>query len=1025
MNFSNLEHNILNFWKQNDCFQKSLLIPESKNVFNFYDGPPFATGLPHYGHLLAGTIKDVVTRYWNQRGFYVERRFGWDCHGLPVEYEIDKRDGITHRSQVINEIGISEYNRRCREIVLRNSGEWEKTVERMGRWIDFKNDYKTMNTDFMESVWWVFSELVKKGLIYEGVKVMPFSIGCGTVVSNFEAGENYKEVSDPTIVVTFQIKNDDSYFLAWTTTPWTLLSNQALCVNPSMTYLQILCKKTNKKYILSRLESIYTEKELLKGKTHEVLNTIKGSELIGMEYIPLFNYASGDSYKVFGDDYVNSDSGTGIVHQAPAFGEDDYRVCQNNGVKNPFCPVDDNGFFTGDVGEFSGIHIHKAIPLIIENLKKKGHVVKHDVIKHQYPHCWRSNTPLIYKIVPSWFVDVPQIRDKMIENNKQIRWVPENIGSKRFKNWIEDARPWSISRSRFWGTPLPVWKSNTQTMIISSVEELQKYTTRPITDLHRDFIDDIVIISPIDGSEMRRIDAVFDCWFESGSMPYAQQHYPFENKEKFETGFPADFIAEGLDQTRGWFYTLLVISTALFDKPPFKNVIVNGLVLASNGEKMSKSKKNYEPPNEIIEKYGADAVRLTLISSPAVRAEPLAFKEELVRNITRDVLIPWYNVYLLWKDVSGIENESGCDSGNVMDKWIENLIDDLTSFINTEMEAYRLYTVLPRLIKFIDQLSKWYINFNKDRIKLGYHQTLKNVLIKLCRLMSPFAPFLSEWIYKEMTQDEGSIHYLEYPQVSMEQDSSILRKVNSLQKVIEMGRQIRESCGIRSNRFRIESVKIVSNNQEVLNDVLDLSQYLYNQLNVTNLLTGLNFDDYTEIFAYPNQKSFGKRAGKLRNFVIESIEKLTRNEIENLLENKSFQIVSSFGETFDLIPEDVKIEYKNTRKNVKCIDNIIVEINQNITNDCYEEGIAREFIFLIQRKRNQCNLKRFDKIEVKYFTPCQKLFEIIQNKFKYIEDKLKVESIKFVETLNLSEEFINLDTHLGENTNLAKIYIEF
>ncbi|KAL4524947.1 hypothetical protein Ndes2526A_g07044 [Nannochloris sp. 'desiccata'] len=571
-------------------------VKEGRPEYIFYDGPPFATGLPHYGHLLAGTIKDIVTRYASATGFHVTRRFGWDCHGLPVEYEIDKKLEIKSRQDVFD-MGIGTYNEECRSIVMRYSKEWETIVKRIGRWIDFENDYKTLDPSFMESVWWVFKQLFEKGLVYRGFKVMPYSTGCSTPLSNFEAGQNYKDVSDPAVVVAFPIDNDpdNASLVAWTTTPWTLPSNLALCVNPEFTYLKVKDPATGKVYVVAESRLAEIPGAVVKAKKagkkdaaatkdgapaaaapagFEIMSKIQGQELVGLTYTPLFPYfadlkASG-AFKVCGDSYVTEDSGTGIVHQAPAFGEDDFRVCVAHGVitrgDTVPCPVNDDGCFVDPVSDFAGRHVKEADKDIILAVKASGRLVHAGAIVHSYPFCWRSDTPLIYKAVPSWFVAVEDIKEKLLKNNAQTYWVPSYVKEKRFHNWLENARDWAVSRSRFWGTPLPIWTSDDgeEVVVIGSKEELENLAGTSVSDLHRHHIDELTIPSKQGKGVLRRVDDVFDCWFESGSMPYAQLHYPFENKELFENNFPADFVAEGLDQTRGWFYTLMVLSTALF-----------------------------------------------------------------------------------------------------------------------------------------------------------------------------------------------------------------------------------------------------------------------------------------------------------------------------------------------------------------------------------------------------------------------------------------------------------------------------
>jgi len=744
------EEVVLKLWQELDAFHEQNRRSEGKPEYIFYDGPPFATGLPHYGHILAGTIKDVVTRFAASNGFHVTRRFGWDCHGLPVEYEIDKKLGISSLEDV-KKFGIGNYNEECRSIVMRYSTEWEATITRLGRWIDFKDDYKTMQPSFMESVWWVFKSLWEKGLIYRGYKVMPYSTTCATPLSNFEAGQNYKDVSDPAVMVTFPLHDDPegASMIAWTTTPWTLPSNLALCVNAEFDYVKVRNPKTGAVYIVaesrlphipgavpkkSRKKKADTEEE----KGFEMLSKFKGIELKGKTYEPLFpyfNHFKSTAFRVLCDSYVTDDSGTGVVHQAPAFGEDDYRVCIANGIVEitdlPL-PLDAGARFVDPVTEFKGMHVKEADKHIVTKLKADGRLFDSATLMHSYPFCWRSDTPLIYRAVPSWFVKVTAIKESLLANNAKTYWVPSYVKEKRFHNWLENAHDWNISRSRFWGTPLPIWASEDleELVVVGSVQELEELSGKKVTDLHRHFIDDIVIPSKQGKGDLHRVEDVFDCWFESGSMPYGQIHYPFENKELFENNFPANFIAEGLDQTRGWFYTLMVLSTALFDKPAFQNLVCNGLVLAADGKKMSKRLQNYPDPKEVVNKYGADALRLYLVNSPVVRAEPLLFKEEGVKDNIKTIFLPWYNAYrFLVQNTRRLECEDGVkfnpaetevsNATNVLDRWINSASHSLVRYVKQEMEAYRLYTVAPFLVKFIKNLTNIYVRFNRKRLKVS------------------------------------------------------------------------------------------------------------------------------------------------------------------------------------------------------------------------------------------------------------------------------------------------------------------
>ncbi|TNJ27459.1 Isoleucyl-tRNA synthetase [Giardia muris] len=944
LDFPSMEEAILRYWDEIRAFETQLQLTRGLPRYNFFDGPPFATGLPHYGHMLAGTIKDVVCRYQAMNGRYVERRFGWDCHGLPVEYEIDQLLGVKSPADVVERIGIARYNRECRGIVMRYSREWQTVVRRSGRWVDFANDYKTMNLLFMESVWWVFKQLFDQGLVYEGTKVMPYSTACATPLSNFEANLNYKDVQDPTCIVSFPViipldnhenggsldvnvtperirmwqervaVHGDVRLVAWTTTPWTLPSNLGLCVNPDLTYL--LCTAEAGKdpayFVAEPLVSTLFPPENVEGgkaskqkrPTHIVLDSFKGSELAGLRYEPLFSYFS-DGYakthacwKVVADDYVTADSGVGIVHLAPFFGEDDYRVGINNSIVKKdgehVCPIDESGHYYPVVTDFSGMYVKDADKHILRNLKERGRLVSQSTCTHSYPFCWRSETPLIYRAVPSWFVRVEAIKKEIIACNAQATWVPKVIQDKRFHNWLENARDWSISRNRFWGCPIPVWVSadRTQVVVIGSIQELSEragLSLTKISDIHRDNLDHITIPDPR-GEEyppLRRIEPVFDCWFESGSMPYAQKHYPFNAKykiwglERFQQEFPADFVAEGLDQTRGWFYTLLIISTALFKRPPAMNCIVNGLVLASDGQKMSKRKRNYPPVEEVISRYGADAMRLYLINSPAVHAQDLRFREEGVRDIVKDLFVPWYNSFcflaqqvIRYEGVTGrpfktfqlhhelplFEAELQRRVGNVLDMWILAELEHLTGVVRREMEGYRLYTVLPDLVNFINDLTKWYIKLNRDALKgdegdeaaLLSLNVLSYVLLCLCRLMAPYTPFLCDWLYLQLRplltldgimeeQRFSSIHFWTVPKYDtpifrFSQEPRIREKVDAMKKVLTLARMVRrDKCNVASFKMPLSHLIIAHDDPSLLHEVESLATYIQADLNVVDL----------------------------------------------------------------------------------------------------------------------------------------------------------------------------------------------
>jgi isoleucyl-tRNA synthetase len=884
--------------------------------------------LPHFGHILAGTIKDTVTRYATMTGKHVERRAGWDCHGLPVEYEIDQMLNITHRDQIL-EMGIDKYNATCRGIVTRYTKEWESTVTRLGRWVDFENDYKTMDPNFMESVWWVFSELFKKNLVYQGYKVMPYSTACGTPLSNFEAGLNYKDVHDPAVVVSFPVVGEENVsFIAWTTTPWTLPSNLALCVHPELEYVQLLDKKSGKAYIMAKsricqLYPIMNNKKKWKpemaAELYEHQKTFVGADLVGKRYESMFDFFTSDKYyQVLQDAYVTDDAGTGVVHQAPAFGEDDYRVCMAAGIITKGgdipCPVDSNGNFTDDITPVKGRHVKEADDTLIALIKEKGRLVQKDNLLHSYPFCWRSDTPLIYKAVPSWFIKVEEIRDQIVENNKKTYWVPAHVKEVRFNNWLTNARDWAVSRNRFWGTPLPIWANEdlSEVICIGSVDHLEELSGVRVTDLHRETVDSIPIPSKTNpGTFLKRIDEVFDCWFESGSMPYAQKHYPFENKEQFEKGFPADFIAEGLDQTRGWFYTLMVLSTALFGEPAMKNVIVNGLVLAGDGKKMSKRLKNYPDPNVVIDKYGADALRMYLINSPVVRAESLKFQETGVLGVVKEVFLPWYNAFrFLLQNVERWEGETrkftpSVDkvkgTTNATDIWISAATQELIKFVHEEMRAYRLYTVMPALVMYVTQLTNWYVRLNRDRLK-GLEgegdaadteaetglQVLYDVLLDVTIMMGPFTPFITEFFYQHlrkfkasyadaangggatnppMAGKSDSVHFLRLPEYDASRlNHEAVEAMEALQAIVEQGRNAREKRNISLRTPVKEVVAILGNPSEnVVKGITGpLKNYILSELNAWEftVVPKEQEHDWVTLSLTPNFSVLGKKLGK-------------------------------------------------------------------------------------------------------------------------------------------------------------------
>ncbi|PGH09391.1 isoleucine-tRNA ligase [Helicocarpus griseus UAMH5409] len=1007
VDFPKEEEAVLKRWKEINAFERQVELSKGQTPYTFYDGPPFATGLPHYGHLLASTIKDIIPRYWSMKGRYVERRFGWDTHGVPIEYEIDKTLGMSG-SEAVQKLGLEKYNAECRAIVMRFAAEWRQTIDRLGRWIDFDNDYKTMDTSFMESLWWVVKQLFDKGMIYRGYRVMPYSTALNTPLSNFEAQQNYKDVQDPAIVVSFPLLDDpQTNLLAWTTTPWTLPSHIALAAHPDFEYVKIHDVASGKNYILieSLLKTLYKDPKKAK---YQVVDRFKGSHIKGWRYQPLFDYFYEEfkevGFRVVNATYVTAEDGVGLVHQAPAFGEDDYNVAAENGIvtdtRLPPNPVDERGCFTSEVRDFAGQHVKAADKAIIKHLKAAGRVVVDGQITHSYPFCWRSDTPLIYRAVPSWFVKIAPIIPEMLKGIEESYWVPSFVKDRRFASWIANARDWNISRNRYWGTPIPLWASEDYKEIIAigSVEELKQLSgyTGELTDLHRDKIDHITIPSKQGKGVLRRVDEVLDCWFESGSMPYASQHYPFENKEQFDKSFPGDFIAEGLDQTRGWFYTLTVIGTHLYGKLPFKNCVVNGIVLAEDGKKMSKRLKNYPDPNLIMDRYGSDPLRLYLINSPVVRAEPLRFKESGVKEIVAKVLLPLWNSYKFFEAqvalLKKIENvdyvfdpKAEATNTNVMDRWILASCQSLLKFVNQEMAGYRLYTVVPRLLGLIDNTTNWYIRFNRKRLKgeLGLDDTLHalntlfEVLYTLVRGLAPFTPFITDNIYLRLLphipeslqgKDNRSVHFLPFPEVREELfDEVVERRVGRMQKVIELGRIARErrAIGLKSP---LKTLVVIHQDQQYLDDVRSLEGYILEELNIRDLVLSSDEDKYNvQYYVTADWPTLGKKLKKDAQKVKKALPSLSSNDVKRFVADKKIVVDGIELVEGDLVirrglKEDTSSEGFETNTD----DDVLIILDATLYPELAEEGLAREIVNRVQRLRKKAGLVPTDDVGMEY-----------------------------------------------------------
>ena len=1021
--FVKAEHEILAFWKENNIFKKSLEKTKNKKTYIFYDGPPFATGLPHHGHLVASILKDIVPRYFTMKGFYVDRRFGWDCHGLPIEHEIDKKLGMSAQ-EAVKKLGVKGYNDQCRSIVQRYTSEWEKTITRLGRWVDFKNDYKTMDPQFMESVWWAFKQLWDKDLIYQGTKVVPFSTALGTVLSNFEATSNYQDVQDPAITLLFKIKetNDpalkDAYLSAWTTTPWTLPSNLALCVREDITYVLLKEEELNINLIMAKARL----PEYQKKKKLSVIKEIMGKDLKGIKYHPLFPYfldlESQGAFQVVADDYVTTEDGTGIVHTAPSFGDDDYRVLREAGINIQACPVDDAGKFTAEVSDFVGIYVKDADKLIIKRLKDEHKLYDQSTMVHSYPFCPRSDTPLIYKAIPSWYVNVEKIKEQVIAANQQINWVPEHIKEGRFGKWLEGARDWAISRNRVWGTPLPIWINDVtkKAICIGSFAELEKYTGKKITDLHRENVDPLSFEIKGEDGTYRRICDVLDCWFESGSMPYAQLHYPFENEKIFTDGFPAEYIAEGLDQTRGWFYTLNVLSAALFDKPAFKNVIVNGMVLAEDGKKMSKRLKNYTAPDVLMEEFGADALRLYLITSGLVKAEEQRFSDNGVKDMARRALLPWYNSFKFFQTYAKVDKWNASKNfkqgNNIVDRWILSNLQTLKKNIAFEMERYRLYNVVPALFTFIEDLTNWYIRLNRSRFwseglsddKCSAYSTLYTTIKELSVAMSPFAPFLAEYIYRELAQfgsnQEESVHLCSYPQPQSELiDPNLENAVGRMQQIILLGRQKRNQVQIKV-KTPLKQLTIIHKDQELLNEIKKLEHYIQSELNIKQISYSTEEENFIRLYAKPNSPVLGKKLGKEFAKYRKLIENLNSSQLTTLEEQGSLTLEEKQFGLDDLLL------FREPKEGTNALSNrfISIDMNCSLDQELIDEGLAREVVNRIQKSRKELNFNVADRINLT-LTGDSELLNAIAKHQEYIAGETLAKSIVINSKANSALEY--------------------
>ena len=990
--FVEIEKEVLKFWDEDKTFEKSVHNRDGAAEFVFYDGPPFANGTPHYGHIMVSYVKDVVARYQTMNGKKVERRLGWDCHGLPAEMSAEKQLGVSGRKQ-IEEYGVEKFNDFCRSDVLKYSGIWVEMFKRIGRWVDFSHDYKTMDLPFMESVINNFKQLWEKGLVYEDYRVLPYSWAAETPLSNFEVNQGYQDKTDNAITVMFTLENGMK-MLVWTTTPWTLPSNLMLAVGKDIDYA--VMEEDGQKYVLAQA-LLGRYKKQLEHATQ--VGTMKGADFVGMAYEPMFPYfkhlKEKGAFRVLSGEFVSTEDGTGIVHIAPGFGQDDFEACRAYDENFPVvCPVDEAGKFTAEVPDYQGKQVFETNEPIMQLLKEKGILVKKEQYTHSYPFCWRTDTPLIYKAMSSWFVKVTDFRDDMVRNNQQITWVPEHIKDGRFGKWLEGARDWSISRNRFWGTPIPVWKSDNPQFpridVFGSVAEIKEKTGIEVTNLHKPYIDEVVYPNPDDPSGktmMRRVGDVFDCWFESGSMPYAQVHYPFDNKEWFENHFPADFIVEAMDQTRGWFYTLTVLSTALHNKPAFKNCICTGLLMAEGGQKLSKRLKNYPDPNEVLDSIGSDALRWFLVSSPVLKGGNLAVDQEgkEIAKAARVAQIPMWNAYYfftLYANAEGYQAKEVSGSSEAIDNYILSKLKRLSRIVKQGLDTYDVALSCNEVASFMEILNNWYIRRTRDRFWSGDQQAfdvLYTVLVNLSKIMAPLMPFLCEYVYKNLTGGE-SVHLADYPQLeNIKLDETLVDEMDFLQDLCSAGKFIREEKNLR-NRLPLAGLTVVGDNLGFLNG--QYQDIIKDELNVKEVKIDNNLAAYAAKTVYLYTPLLGKALGKDMGPVMAAYK-------QGKWELNADGTLSIAGQTLTPDLFEVRLDMKDGVAGKAFADNkAVVTLNTNVTDELKREGMARDFARLVQTLRKDKDFNISDRIELCYATDNAELNKALDENKAYVAEQV-------------------------------------
>ncbi|MFI7597319.1 isoleucine--tRNA ligase [Actinoplanes sp. NPDC049681] len=961
-----VERAVLEHWAADKTFEASVdQRPAGQNGSNeyvFYDGPPFANGLPHYGHLFTGYVKDVVPRYQTMRGKRVERRFGWDTHGLPAEVEAEKQLGISTKAQIL-ELGVDKFNDACRTSVLTYTKDWERYVTRQARWVDFGNDYKTLDPSYMESVMWAFKTLHDKGLVYEGFRVLAYCFRCETPLSNTETrmDDVYRDRTDPALTVTFRLDTGED-IAVWTTTPWTLPSNLALAVGPDIEYAVL--EKDGRKLILGAGRVGAYAKEL---DGYEQVGTVRGSELAGRRYTPMFDFlveqAGPNAFQVLAADYVSDEDGTGVVHQAPAFGEDDQNVCNAAGIPT-VVTVDEHTRFTALVAPWQGVQVFDANKPIIADLKGRGLVLRHEGYTHSYPHCWRCDTPLVYKAVSSWFVAVTQFRDRMVELNQQITWTPSHIKDGSFGKWLANARDWSISRNRFWGSPIPVWKSDDPTYprvdVYGSFEEMERDFGVKVTDLHRPYVDELTRPNPDDPtgkSTMRRVPEVLDCWFESGSMPFAQVHYPFENKDWFEHHYPGDFIVEYIGQTRGWFYTMHVLATALFDRPAFRNCLSHGILQGEDGRKMSKSLRNYPDVYQVFDTYGSDAMRWMLMSSPVLRGGDMPVTETAIRDSVRQVLLPLWNVWYffsLYANASGHTATLRTDSSHLLDRYILAKTNELIADVQAKMDDYDISGAAGAVRAYLDALTNWYVRRSRDRFWAGdadAFDTLATVLEVLCRVVAPLAPLTTEEIWRGLTGGR-SVHLTDWPSAdAFPADHELVASMDAIREVASAALSLRKARALRV-RLPLARLTVATPDAAQLRAFRDL---LADEVNVKEVVLAEDLTAYSRKVLTVVPRALGPRLGKQVQQVIKAVKA------------GDWELVDGAPVAAGVALQEGEYELKLVAADVENSaplpgDRGVVVLDTEVTPELAAEGLARDVIRVVQQARRDADLDVSDRI---------------------------------------------------------------